>query len=145
MLNNHDFSELKGEVLSQITIPNTDNYKNEGYPTTVIFTTNEGKHFFLCHHQECCEHVHLEEIHGCLEDLLNTEILHASKEEVTIVNDKTYGLEKATFYLISTIKGYVTLRFIGESNGYYSVGVDFFTFNDECRRKKYGYKWEGEE
>jgi len=71
------------------------------------------------------------DINGDLEDLIGSEILLA--EEVTNENENPEGVEVPkyqesftwTFYKLSTIKGSVTIRWYGESNGYYSESVTF--------------------
>ena len=70
------------------------------------------------HHQDCCEWVRIEEVHGDLDDLLGSPILQA---ECVTQEDKYCSW---TFYKFATIKGSVTVRWLGESNGYYSERVD---------------------
>lgn len=80
--------------------------------------------FCLLHAQDCCEHVYIESIVGDLADLENSPILVSSRETQ---NDP--GADESgtwTFFKIATIKGYVDIRFYGESNGYYSEDADLY-------------------
>ena len=118
-----NFSILKG-----LTITSIDGLEDDS--AEVIFTTSEGRRFEMSHSQDCCERVSIEDICGDINDLLNSPILLA--EEVTSEEDpediqKDYHdcLYCWTFYKLSTFKGDVTIRWYGESNGYYSVSVNF--------------------
>lgn len=112
---------LQGKTLSHIE--NKDN--NE-----LIFTCDDGCRYKMYHYQDCCESVYLEDICGDLNDLINTPILVA--EELTMMEDLLGILEREfydqsftwTFYTFTTVKGTVTLRWFGTSNGYYSEFVD---------------------
>ena len=101
----------------------------------LIFTDDTGKSWQLFHEQDCCEYVYLADIVGELDNLVGFPVLLA--EQTT--NDEEDGdghkcFNKSctwTFYKLATIKGYVTLRWIGESNGYYSEGVSFVEVSPE--------------
>jgi len=117
------FKELLGVTLHAI------DGKVNGEEMNFILTN--GNKYQLAHYQDCCEHVRIAEIIGDLSDLINTPILLA--EEVS-QNDKTpEGMTERnydesytwTFYKLATINGSVTIRWLGESNGYYSESVDF--------------------
>lgn len=62
-------------------------------------------------------------------DLAGSPILQAN--EVSSTNDPALSPGEYTesytwtFYTLATIKGYITLRWLGESNGFYSESVDF--------------------
>ena len=114
-----NISELVGQTL--VKVENTGD--------EVIFETTEGVIYKMYHSQDCCENVRVEEVIGDLEDLIGNPILKA--EEVhNADNPEAYDYSNLesftwTFYHLATIKGYVTIRWLGESNGYYSESVDF--------------------
>ena len=115
-------------ILKGLTITSIDGLEDDS--AEVIFTTSEGRRFEMSHSQDCCERVSIEDVCGDVNDLLNSPILLAEKEtsdEDPVDVNKEYhdDLYCWTFYKLSTFKGDVTIRWYGESNGYYSVGVDF--------------------
>jgi hypothetical protein len=107
-----DFGVLKGRIIK--AIERTDD--------ELKFAMDNGDVFRMCHHQDCCEYVYIEDICGDLEDLIDTPILVA--EERT-QDDNSDEDAMWTFYELRTIKGSVTIRWHGSSNGYYSIGVSF--------------------
>lgn len=112
------FSELLGARLERVTVVNNDE---------VHFELSDGRRFKLFHYQDCCESVNLEEIDGTIEDRvlvdLVGEVLLATEESKE--DDKTSESGTWTFYRIQTAKGFVVLRWLGTSNGYYSERVSF--------------------
>lgn len=113
------FSDLIGKTLREV-IAEIDE---------VIFRT-DAQAFRLHHRQDCCEHVYVEDINGDIADLINTPILVAeevcSSEHPDDHKPKyDYDSFTWTFYRLATIKGWVIIRFLGTSNGYYSETVDF--------------------
>ncbi len=93
----------------------------------MLFETAQGERFLFAHMQDCCESVRINDITGDLQDLVGSPLLMA--EEVrgaTEPDEEHYESYTYTFYKFATRKGYVDVRWLGESNGYYSEGVDLF-------------------
>lgn len=133
-------NELVGKVLTNI--------ENKG--DELIFHCEDDNKYKLYHAQDCCESVSIEDIVGDLNDLIGTPILIAeevSNKEFEEDFENSFVLEEGaedyewnyknkdghhkpesytwTFYKFATSKGYVDIRWLGESNGYYSEGVSF--------------------
>lgn len=116
------FESLVGKTITQITVDNGG--------CEVNIETSDGLKYRMFHYQSCCENVSVEEIVGDLEDIKNSPILLAEEsithnDEAPVpanLYDESYTW---TFYKLSTIKGSVTIRWYGSSNGYYSERVDF--------------------
>ena len=92
----------------------------------LAFVLPDGSAYVMFHYQDCCEHVYLEDVVGNLDDLAGAEILRASEDTNSDEPAKEHYDDcfQWTFYNITSTKGTVTLRWYGESNGYYSVSVD---------------------
>lgn len=127
------FSELAGKTLVSIDC------KQQTANDYILFTTDQGEQYKLYHYQDCCESVDIDDIVGDLNDLVGTPILYA--EEISKYGNASAQTQYAfldtdprssydesytwTFYKISTIKGSVTIKWYGSSNGYYSESVSF--------------------
>ena len=116
---------MKGATLEHIYV---DKNKDE------IYFQSADKQWAMWHEQECCESVVIEDISGDINDLLGSPLLVA--EEYT--NEELEGdwgeLVIYTFYRLGTAKGFVDIRWHGESNGYYSVGVEFGELREVLER-----------
>jgi hypothetical protein len=117
-----DFSCLQGKTL--VNVQGLEQGSDK-----VTFICTDGAEFVMYHSQDCCECVDIDDVCGDVEDLKNAEILVAA-ERTSLENPE--GVKKEdqdsftwTFYILSTNKGSVTIRWYGESNGYYSESVDF--------------------
>ena len=95
-----------------------------GWGERLVFTRVDGEVFWFYHDQDCCETVFIEDITGNLGDLVGEPMLMA--EEASCERKEVEsGTQTWTFYKFATNKGYVTVRWCGASNGYYSEKVAF--------------------
>jgi hypothetical protein len=93
---------------------------------TMVFENSTDRYVFF-HSQDCCESVGINDIVGDLSDLVGEPLLVAdevSGEAPVGFEDEYHESVTWTFYKFATRKGYVDVRWLGESNGYYSERVD---------------------
>ena len=80
----------------------------------------------MIHHQDCCETVYLADVVGSFEDLIGYPLLEVSE---STVNTNSEGMSStASYYNFNTVKASVQLRWVGESNGFYSETVDCYLY-----------------
>ena len=118
------FETLKGKVFTKI----------EQAGATIKFYVSSDKYYLMAHDQECCETVWIEDICGYFDDLIGSPILVA-RESTSSENPEGVDIEEEcqdsftwTFYSLATVKGYVDIRWYGESNGYYSESVELYDY-----------------
>ena len=115
-----DVSVLLGRVVERINCNGSD---------AIRFHMVDGDEYLMYHAQDCCENVQVEDIEGDLSDLIVSPMLIAEEVSGDTPVDYVFEYEPEsytwTFYKFSTIKGSVTLRWLGTSNGYYGERVSF--------------------
>lgn len=92
--------------------------RKSDYSDELFFNFSDGSIYKQHHEQDCCEYVEIEDIDGDLNDLIGYPLLQS--EEVTQDDPNASESGTWTFYKFATVKGYVTIRWYGTSNGYYS-------------------------
>jgi hypothetical protein len=117
-----ELSEMIGVTMRSVVNDNNER---------LTFTAEDGREWVLYHSQDCCESVNIEDITGNLDDLVGAPLTVSrednSPDPVDAFKDRGYTPESFTwtFYSFATRKGHVVVRWLGESNGYYSESVSF--------------------
>lgn len=99
--------------------------------------TECGNEYMFFHISDCCEEVSLCDFDGEPSDLvgaviLSAEVVSNSGDDYENAEEKPNEWSESwtwTFYKIETNKGGLWMRWLGESNGYYSEEVDFVWVN----------------
>lgn len=115
---------MNGETIK--SIEGLDKYSDE-----VIFTMDSGKKIVFTHIQDCCESVNLEDFEH---DGIDGGLIISAEEVDGVIPDKSErdywdDSQTWTFYKIETNRGGLWMRWLGESNGYYSESVDILWVN----------------
>ena len=120
-------ADLIGLTMTKVEVKR--DVDNTDYNDELVFTSTDGRVFKFYHNQDCCETVYIESIVGDLNDLVGSPIVIASESSNGPIPDDFDRTKHEsitwTFYKFATINGYVDVRWLGESNGYYSEEVDF--------------------
>ena len=129
-----EVSDMIDKIITNITLP-----AEEDPQDMILFECKDGSAYLMYHEQDCCEDVVIDDINGDLDCLIGHYLAMA---DVAISDERKdldrgprgdwwepgmdeYGTHTWTFYRFATVRGYVDIRWYGESNGYYSESVDF--------------------
>ena len=133
------FDELIGRTVKSVETRRD----RDGDVLSIVVETGNGRdtlQYEFSHSQDCCEDVRIEEVVGNWGDIVGRRLLMA--EEVWHRGEVPDGAPKKrdewylesytwTFYKFVSIRGGVTVRWLGESNGYYGEGVSFYRIDEK--------------
>lgn len=119
--------ELRGLIFTEVFV------SKDGAREDYILFINDDVIYVMFHDQNCCESVTIKEISGDISDLENSPMIMS--EVVTNTGGSEWGSFTWSFYKFATIKGYVTISWYGESNGYYSEEVSIYRITKEEMKK----------
>lgn len=110
-------------ALSGMRIKSVDGLKKNSEETLIVFES--GCALYMTHTQECCEMVRLVESSGLdAMELLGSVFAGVEISSSSRRDDSGEG-RTDTWISLLTSKGSTQLRWLGESNGYYSESIDF--------------------
>jgi len=115
-----EFNIIKGKTLVSVDVDENN--------AKIYFHFNDKSCYKMYMSDDCCNGFWLDDVCGDWGDLIGEPLTEA--EEITNADepeepDEAQESYTWTFYKLGTIKGCVTLRWFGTSNGYYSESVYF--------------------
>ena len=113
-----DIAQIQGMTITSVV------YKEANESLLIHLNTHVLE---MIHHQDCCESVYLADVVGSFEDLIGYPLLEVSESTVDIGNEDISST--ASYYNFKTLKASVQLRWVGESNGYYSETIDCLLYS----------------
>lgn len=122
---NQGLAEIVGLTMVSVTRSKT-NWEDE-----VVFVADTGERWRMYYEQDCCASCDIEDITGDLSDLVGAPI--AMAELVFSSTDPKDDYKESftwSYYKFGTTKGYVTIRWYGASNGYYSETASFLRIKE---------------
>lgn len=111
--------ELIGRTMSSVVQNGND---------AITFEAVTGERWKMYHRESCCESCSIEDVVGDLQDLVGSPIAMADESSNSDDPPPDHDNPESytwTFYRLATVKGYVTIRWYGSSNGYYSETATF--------------------
>lgn len=121
---NANISQLIGKTLSAVRQNGRD---------SIDFESDTGERWQMRYEPDCCASCDIEDVVGDLDDLVGSPIVMAEvSTNSDVPKESAYTPDSFTwtFYRFATAKGYVTVRWYGESNGYYSETASFRRVGD---------------
>jgi hypothetical protein len=119
-LHNCDIREVIGKTMAKVA---------QNGRESIDFEAVTGERWRMWYEPDCCASCEIEDVAGDLADLVGSPIVMAEaatnqdnpKNQGGYVDDSWTW----TFHKFATAKGYVTIRWYGSSNGYYSETASF--------------------
>ena len=115
------FSTLLGKCFVDVYVSND----------RMFFVVSTDEVYVMYHEQDCCEDVSIDDICGDLSDIIGSNILIAEEASSKDHDEDAVFAESEesftwTYYKLDTFKGGMTIKWYGESNGYYSEDVGLY-------------------
>jgi len=128
------FEELLNKTLKEIIVNDDCCSSWEEY---ILFRTIENEEYIMYHEQECSEMVWIEDICGDIKKLIGKPLKIVQENSNLERGEENYEFSQTyTFYKLANENEYVTIRWFGCSNGFYSERVEFV----KKIRKNYKFK-----
>lgn len=133
-----DIPELANRTLLLFHIGKAGSIEKPDDSDEILIIRDDGEVFRFWHEQDCCENVEIVDVCGDPDDMLESPLSLAEVASSLEGPDKARDDSNTwTFYKFATRKGFLDIRWMGSSNGYYSERVSFSAVRrDEPEYKK---------